>query len=87
MAENQTPSNPFPAPKLIEGEKGLAEVRGGSAWMWRRFRLSEGLPFLKLGGRFYYRLETVDAWLASRETSGLAADEPEQIGVIREIRA
>ena len=87
MAENQTPSNPSPAPKLIEGEKGLAEVRGGSAWMWRRFRLSEGLPFIKLGGRFYYLLETVDAWLASRETSGAAAEEPEEIGVIRQVRA
>lgn len=86
MTEIKLPSNPFPAPKLIEGEKGLADERGGSAWTWRRFRLTEGLPFLKLGGRFYYRLEAVDAWLASRETSGPAADEAQEVGVIRQIR-
>lgn len=85
--ELEAPSNPNPATKLLDGDAGCAKFLGlSSAWPVRRFRLTEGLPFLKLGGRFYYRPEAVQAWLAARETSGAAADEPEEIGVIREIR-
>jgi len=72
--------------KLLTEAEIAAEL-GISAWSIRRWRLSEGLNFIKIGGRFYYRTEAVHAWLASRETSGPATDEPEEIGVIRQVRA
>ena len=68
-------------------ESQLAESLGLSPWTVRRFRLAEGLPVLPIAGRFFYRLESVQAWLASRETAG-AADvaEAEETGVIRPIK-
>ena len=86
MTDTKIPSNPLPVPKLLDGDKGCAKFFGLSEWTVRRWRLSEGLCHIKLGGRFYYRAEAVEAWLKSRETCGPAADEPEEIGVIREIR-
>lgn len=72
--------------RLVQGDAGAGKVKELSAWTIRRWRLSEGLPHIQIGGRIYYDMESVDAWLASRETSGPAADEPDEIGVIREIR-
>ena len=71
---------------MLLTEVDLAKKLGLSAWTVRRWRLSEGLPVIKLGGRFFYREDAVQSWLASRETSRAAIDEPEEIGVIREIR-
>ncbi|MBB6254113.1 hypothetical protein [Nitrospirillum iridis] len=31
--------------------------------------IEEGLPFIALRGRKYYRIEAIRAWLLSRETS------------------
>lgn len=73
--------------KLVQGDAGTATAKGLSAWTIRRWRLTEGLPHIWIGGRVFYNLDSVDAWLASRETSGTATDEPEAVGVIREIKA
>jgi len=74
--------NPF---KLLDG-KSLAEVLGSSAWTIDRWRKSEGLLVVKVGGRFYFRLEAVNAWLLARESTGATDDEPEEPGVIRAVR-
>lgn len=64
-------------------ESELAVELGLSAWTVRRFRLSEGLPVCKIAGRFFYRLESVQAWFASRETAGATDYEPEGTCPIR----
>ena len=69
-------------------EAELAAEWGVSQWTVRRWRLSEGLPVCKLGGRFFYRLEAVTDWLKGFETAGAADVEEEiEIGVIRPIKA
>ena len=58
-----------------------------SSWFLRRLRLSEGLPHIRLGGRIYYRRESIKAWLDQREKGSVPAiTEPETTGTIREIR-
>ena len=68
-----------------EGE--LAEMLGLSQWTIRRFRLNEGLPVVKVSGRFFYRMESVERWLAENETAGAADNEPGETGTIRAIQA
>lgn len=77
--------NPFKKSLMTEAE--LAAYLGLSAWTIRRFRLNEGMPVIAIAGRFFYRLESVQNWLASRETSGPATAGGEEPGVIRAIRA
>lgn len=72
--------------KLCTEEQTGKALGFNSGWPIRRFRLQEGCPHIQLGGRIYYDLSTVETWLKSRETSGAAADEAEQVGVIRQIR-
>jgi len=74
------------AEKPLMTEPELAAYFGLSQWTVRRFRLNEGLPVVAIAGRFFYRLESVQSWLASRETSGQSTEEPEAIGVIRAVR-
>ena len=74
------------AEKSLLSETELAAYFGLSPWTIRRFRLSEGMPVVAIAGRYFYRLESVQAWLASRETSGTAAEEPGEIGKIRAVR-
>ena len=76
--------NPFN--KLLT-EAELAEMLGLSQWTIRRFRLNEGLPVVKLAGRFFYRMESVERWLADNETAGATDDEPCETGTIRAIHA
>lgn len=76
--------NPF-GKLLVESE--LAVALGVSQWTVRRWRLAEGLPVCKIGGRFLYRWESVSDWLASRETAGAADIDPGESGVIRAINA
>ena len=56
--------------KALLTESELAASLGISPWTIRRFRLNEGLPVIAISGRFFYRLESVLRWLASREQSG-----------------
>lgn len=73
--------------KLVQGDAGCAKSLGiPSAWSIRHWRLSEGLPHIWIGGRIFYNMDSVNTWLRSREISGEAAEEPEEIGVIRAIR-
>ena len=72
--------------KLLDG-KTLAPILNVSPWTIDNWRKSEGLITVKVGGRFYYRLEAVQSWLAARETSSVAGDaEPEEFGTIRAVR-
>ncbi|TAU80472.1 hypothetical protein ELI41_29645 (plasmid) [Rhizobium leguminosarum] len=46
----------------------LAErLRLSTRTIWRYENLPDGLPSLTLGGRKYYRIATVQNWLAKRE--------------------
>ena len=58
------------AEKTLYTEIELASSLGLSPWTIRRFRLQEGMPVIAIAGRFFYRLESVLSWLASREQSG-----------------
>lgn len=78
--------NPMEHLKLCTEAK-TAEVLEVSTWTIRRWRLSEGLPVVKIGGRFFYRLDAVLEWLKSKETAGSADDEPGETGTIRAINA
>ena len=75
------------AEKTLLTEAELAAYFGLSQWTIRRFRLSEGMPVVAIAGRYFYRLESVQAWLASRETSGVIEQGCEEPGVTRAIRA
>ena len=69
-------------------EAELAKIWGVSTWTIRRFRLNEGLPVVKIGGRFFFRMETVESWLTARETAGAPDDAvPVEVGKIRQIKA
>ena len=51
-----------------EPEPALAAKLNDTTKTLQRYRsLPDGLPFLRFGGRVYYRLSTVQAWLAKRE--------------------
>lgn len=76
-----------PYAKKLFSEADLAVELGVSPWSIRLWRLRENLPVCSVGGRFYYRIESVNAWLESHETAGAAAEEPEEFGVIRAIRS
>ena len=76
--------NPWESKKLCTEAK-LAETWGVSQWTIRRWRLSEGLPCVKVAGRFFYRMESVERWLAENETAGALDEEPDEAGVIRAI--
>ena len=67
-------------------EKELAAKLGLSAWAIRRWRLSEGLPVIRIGGRFLYRLESVEAWLIAREMNCISIADHQQVGIIREVK-
>ena len=67
-------------------EAELATELGVSSWSVRRWRINEGLPVVKVSGRFLYRLDSVISWLESLETKGAADEESGEIGVIRAIK-
>lgn len=69
----------------ILSEKELAAKIGRSPWTVRRMRREEGLPFIKVGSRFFYRYEKVQSWFEEREQASVASDSGEY-GKIRAIR-
>ena len=73
--------------KALLNESELASLLGLSAWTVRRWRLSEGLPVIKIGGRFLYRFESVLEWLKTRETVGVTDDCSGELGVIRQVKS
>ncbi len=48
-------------------EKELAGELGLSIWTVRGMRIKEGCPHFNVGYRIFYRLESVLAWMDSRE--------------------
>ena len=72
-------------PLKLYTEAELAEALEVSQWTIRRWRLAEGLPVCKIGGRFMYRMDSVERWLAENETAGASDNEPGEAGVIRAI--
>ncbi|MEA1649201.1 hypothetical protein UAJ10_09240 [Nitrospirillum sp. BR 11164] len=57
---------------LLDREQAKAALgRNGYPMSDRTFArlIEEGLPFIALRGRKYYRIEAIRAWLLSRETS------------------
>ena len=70
--------------KIVMTEKELAEELGLSPWTVRRLRLQEGCPHFWCGKRVLYRLETVLAWISSKESSG-QQEKPQEYGVVRPI--
>ena len=72
--------------KIAYGFKGLEKATGLPYWTCRRFCMSEGMPTMKIGGRFLFDLDSVDAWLKSHETAGATDDECDEVGIIRAIK-
>lgn len=46
-------------------EKDLSTIMNKSQWTIRRYRLQCGMPYIQVGGRFYYSIDDVNEWLAS----------------------
>lgn len=46
-------------------EKNLATIMNKSPWTIRRYRLQCGMPYIQVGGRFYYSIDDVNEWFAS----------------------
>ena len=70
---------------LTEAE--LAKELGQSPWTIRRWRLSEGLPYIQIGGRFLYNTESVETWVKAKESNATVPQVSPIVGTIREIRA
>ncbi len=68
----------------VLNEKELAAELGLSAWTVRRFRLQGGMPCFWVGGRVFFRLPSVLAWLDKQEQGEQPAPVA-QIGVLRRV--
>ncbi len=53
-------------------EKEVAKHLGVSWWTVRRWRVKEGLPYILVGNRIFYRLSTVIEWLGQQEQKAVA---------------
>ncbi len=51
----------------VLSEKELAYELGLSSWSVRSLRLKLGLPHFRTSRRIFYRLDTVQAWMAAQE--------------------
>lgn len=64
-------------PPLAVGAQQAAAMLGISdRKLWSMTQAGE-IPHVRLGGRVLYRVRTLDAWLAERETAGMAEAEVE----------
>ena len=63
---------------MLLTEAALAEELNVQKAAIRRWRLLEKLPFLKMGRRYYYRLEAVVQWLKEKEAESLSASSKSQ---------
>lgn len=55
--------------------KSLAKMLNTSPWSIQHMRKNCGMPYIKLGSRFYYDLYEVDSWFRSNTHR----DEPAQL--------
>lgn len=55
-------------------EKSLAQKLNISYWTVRNFRIKYGMPFVPIGKKIFYNLESVTKWLQGREQTYLATD-------------
>lgn len=60
---NQTPQQPVFS-NYVTG-KSLAKMLNTSTWTIQNLRKNCGMPYIKLGGRFYYDVNEVDTWFRS----------------------
>ena len=73
--------------RVVIGDKGLAKELEVSPWTVFRWRRAEGLPYIHIGGRYLYDVESVKGWLKSKEIiDSQQIVEIEQIGIIRPIK-
>ena len=49
-------------------KQDLAQILGFSV-RWVEYRLKEGMPHSRIGGRVRFQRSTVEAWLAEREAA------------------
>lgn len=47
----------------VLSEKELAELLHISKWTVRSWRLKGGLPFIQVGRRIFYQMESVQKWM------------------------
>ena len=62
--------------------KKLAVLLEKSTWTLRRYRIEYGMPFIKIGGRFFYDILEVQEWFTSfrQDNKTVAAKEPANNG-------
>ena len=53
----------------ILSEQELASLLQISKWTVRKWRLEGGLPHIQVARRIFYRMETVQTWMAEMERS------------------
>ena len=53
----------------ILSEKELASLLDMSPWTIRGWRIKSGLPHFRIGTRVFYRLESVERWIAENEVN------------------
>ena len=71
---------------MLLNEIEIAEELNVSPWTISRWRKANGMPTMKIGGRYFYKMDAVNAWLDSFETNGAEESEPDEVGVIRPIK-
>ena len=70
----------------VLNEREIAARLGLSPWTVRRLRLQLGLPHFRTEGRIFYRLESVQGWMAEQEQkSTKIKSEDSQYGKIRRL--
>lgn len=58
--------------------KQLSVLLGKSTWTLRRYRIEYGMPFIKIGDRFFYNILDVQEWFSSfrQENKTVVPKEP-----------
>lgn len=54
---------------MVLSEKELAELLNISKWTVRDWRLKGGLPYIRVGRRIFYQIESVRKWMNAVEAS------------------
>jgi hypothetical protein len=71
MAATQQPAVVIPFPKRSDWEPWLTKRQLscvlGFGTRWIEYRVSEGMPSTRIGGRCMFRLSEVEKWLENRD--------------------
>ena len=66
----------------VLSEKELAELLHISKWTVRSWRLKGGLPFIQVGRRIFYQMESVQRWMNEVEVRNNLSATPQYVSIV-----